>query len=135
MRIPILRRVLARIGRRGAALLWFALVDVVLAASMAAAPPDTGAYVFLARILPLWAWAIPWAAVGVLCAVQAFALDDRLAFVAASALKVGWSVLYLAGWLLGEIPHGYIGAAIWLVFAGFVQVIAGWPEPPRLRRW
>lgn len=130
------RRLRTRIGRRGSALLFFALVDLVFAASLAAAPPSTSqssAYAFLATILPLNAWAIPWAAVGGMCLVYAAQTEDRPAFIAASGLKVGWGVLYLAGWLVGEIPRGYVSAVVWLAFAGFVAVISGWPEPP-LRR-
>lgn len=130
-----IRAVRARIGRRGSALLFFALLDLVFAASMVAIPPSAASsptYAFLATLLPLWAWAIPWATVGAVCLVQAFMAEDRLAFVAASGLKVGWGALHLAGWLLGEIPRGYVAAVIWLAFAGFVAVIASWPEPRRL---
>jgi hypothetical protein len=128
------RRLQARVGRRGVALLFFALLDVVFAVSLAATPPSTsGGYEFLSTILPLWVWAIPWGVVGCMCLVQAFAVQDRVAFVAASALKAGWGVLYLAGFLAGEIPRGYVAAVIWLAFAGFVAVISGWPEPVRGR--
>jgi hypothetical protein len=127
------QRVQRRIGHRGAALLFFALVDLVFAASLAGAPLSTsssGSYAFLVALLPLWVWAVPWAVVGLVCLVSAFRDEDRAAFVAASGLKVGWGSLYLAGFLLSEIPRGYVSAVIWLAFAGFVQVIASWPEPP-----
>ncbi|MET8050539.1 hypothetical protein ABZU75_23365 [Streptosporangium sp. NPDC005286] len=117
----------SRVGRRGAALLFFALLDLVFAQGLVWAPAETrssSTYAFLSTILPLWAWAIPWAAVGLVCLVYAFAREDRPAFIAASGLKVGWAALHLAGWLVGEIPRGYLAAAIWLGFAGFVQVIA-----------
>lgn len=123
-----------RIGHRGAALLFFALVDLVYATSLAGAPAETRAapsYVFLEGILPLPVWAALWGAVGLACLVQAFMVHDRPAFVAASCLKVCWGSLYMAGWLIGEIPRGYVSAVIWLVFGGFVQVIASWPEPVR----
>lgn len=126
------RRLRTRIGRRGSALLFFALVDLVFAASLAGAPPSTsqsGGYAFLSTILPLQVWAIPWAAVGSMCLIHAPMHEDRPAFIAASGLKVGWGVLYLAGWMVGEIPRGYVSAVVWLAFAGFVAVISGWPEP------
>ncbi|WP_431897939.1 hypothetical protein [Nonomuraea sp. bgisy101] len=124
----------ARIGHRGSALLFFGLLDLVFAGSLIAPPLETrssASYAFLATILPLPVWAVAWGSVGLLCAVQAFMVADRAAFVAASWLKVGWGGIYLAGWLLGEIPRGYVAAAIWLAFAGFVAVIASWPEPLR----
>jgi hypothetical protein len=129
-----MRAARARVGRRGSALLFFALLDLVLAASLAGAPAATRSsptYAFLSLLLPLWAWALVWAAVGVVCLVQAFMLCDRIAFACASWLKVGWGVLNLTGWLLGEIPRGYVSAVIWLALASFVALIASWPEPPR----
>lgn len=129
-----LRDLRHRVGRRGSALLFFALLDVVYAGSLAWAPASvrsTPAYAWLTSYLPLWAWAALWAGVGLLCAVQAFRRADRLAFAAASLLKVLWGVLHAAGWLLDVVPRGYVSAAVWLAFAGFVQVIASWPEPRR----
>ena len=114
--------------------MFFALVDLVYAASLAGAPAETratAAFMFFEGILPLWAWTVLWAGAGVACLVQAFMVHDRAAFVAESCLKVCWGSLYLAGWLIGEIPRGYVSAVIWLGLAGFVQVIASWAEPDR----
>lgn len=132
---PLGVRIRARIGRRGASLAFFALVDLIYAYALAWAPLQTaqGSYAFLGTILPLWAWAVPWAVVGVLCAFQAVSAEDRVAFAAASALSVGWSVLHLTGWMVGAIPRGFVTAAVWAGFAAFVQVIAGWAEPVRER--
>jgi hypothetical protein len=134
-RDPLGVRIRARIGRRGASLAFFALVDLIYASALAWAPPQTaqGSYAFLGTILPLWAWAVPWALVGLLCALQTFSSEDRPAFTAASALSVGWSVLHLTGWMVGVIPRGFVTAAVWAGFAAFVQVIAGWPEVSRER--
>lgn len=126
------RRLRARVGHRGAALLFFALLDLTYAGSLAWAPASvrsSPAYAFLTGFLPLWAWTALWAGVGLLCLVQAFQRADRAAFAAASLLKVGWGVLYVAAWLLDVVPRGYVSAVIWLALAGFVQVIASWPEP------
>ncbi|MEU4224266.1 hypothetical protein AB0F17_08235 [Nonomuraea sp. NPDC026600] len=121
-----------RVGHRGTALLFFALVDLVYSASLASAPPETLAspsYVFLAQLLPIPVWAVVWLVVGLLCLMQAFMRSDRLAFACASALKVGWGLIYLVGWIVVDLPRGYVAAAIWLAFAGFVHVISRWPEP------
>lgn len=135
MRTPLwLRDLRYRIGRRGCSLLFFALVDLVYAVGLLAAPAETRAqptYMFLVAVLPLSVWAVLWGSVGALCAVQAFMLRDRLAFACASWLKVGWGSVHLFGWLIGVVPRGYVSAVIWLAFAGFVQVIATWPEPIR----
>lgn len=127
-----LLRLRDRIGRRGASLGFFALVDVVHAIAIAYAPL-TGSYPFLSTLLPLWAWALPWVVVGMLCALSAPARQDRIAFVAASALSVGWAAVHLAGWVVGEIPRGYLGGVVWGGYAAFIQVIAGWAENPRRR--
>lgn len=132
---PFTIRLRRRIGRRGASLLFFALVYFVYATALVCAPPPPGgAGAFLSTILPMGAWALPWAVSGLLCAVHAFTAEDRAGFTAASALSVGWSVLHLAGWALGEIPRGFVTAVVWLTFAAYAQVIAGWPEPARRDR-
>lgn len=119
-----------RVGRRGACLLFFALLDFVYAASLSTAPAsDT--YLFLDSLMPLSWWATIWAAVGWTCAIQAFLPSDRIAFAAASALKIVWGLAQLIGWGFDAIPRGYVAATIWLAFAAFVQVISGWPEPSR----
>lgn len=123
-----------RVGYRGLALLFFALVDIVYAISLATLPPETSlqpAFVFLARVAPLPVWAAVWALVGVVCLGGAFAERDRVAFAFASLLKVAWGCLHLAAFVVGEIPRGYVSAVVWLAFAAFVHLIAVWPEPPR----
>ncbi|MFI6883355.1 hypothetical protein [Streptosporangium canum] len=121
-----------RIGRRGASLLFLALLDVVYALSLLGAPPETRAspgIAFLMLLLPLPVWAAVWGAVGALCLVQAFLRTDRMAFAAASLLKVAWGTVYLLGWALGDVPRGYVTATIWLGFAAWVAIISGWREP------
>ena len=127
----LIARLTHRIGRRGASLLFLALLDLVYAVSLLALPAETRntpGFVFLVQLLPLGVWGAIWAGVGVLCLAQAFMRVDRSAFAAASSLKVAWGVVYLAGWAIGAIPRGYVSAAVWLAFAGFIQVIAGWRE-------
>jgi hypothetical protein len=125
----------ARVGRRGAALLFFALLDVIYGHSLTQLTPaevyDSETYRYLSSLLPMTGWAVVWVSVGIVCAVQAPRRSDRLAFAAASALKVVWGSLQLLGWMVGEIPRGWVVATIWLAFAAFVQVIAGWDESSR----
>ena len=131
-------RLLARIGRRGAALLFFALLDEVYAiALLTAARPLTAFYAWMNAIMPLAAWAACWAAVGLVCLVFAFAIRDTAAFMAAVAIKVGWGLPALFGWIHGAVPLGYLSAAIWLAFAAFVYLIAGGIPAPlhQERRW
>ncbi|MEU7741967.1 hypothetical protein [Nonomuraea sp. NPDC049158] len=131
--MPYLEELRHRVGRRGCALLFFALLDLIYAASLLSAP-TSGSYRFLADILPLAAWAGLWAAVGLLCLAQAFMRTDRAAFAAAMLIKVVWGLVQFFGWLIAGLDRGYVSAVIWLALAAFVHVIAGWPEPARQGR-
>lgn len=134
----MIRRLATRVGRRGAALLFFALLDIVYAvALLTATRPLTTFYAWMNAIMPLPVWAACWAAVGVVCLVFAFALRDTVAFMAAVAIKVGWGLPALFGWINGAVPLGYLSAVIWLAFAAFVYLIAGGIPPPlrHERRW
>ncbi len=129
----------ARIGRRGAALLFFVLLDAVYCYALLAAPrPLVPFYAWMAGIMPLGAWAACWGAVGAVCLLYAFRTYDTPAFMAAVALKVGWGMLSFFGWLSGVVERGYVSAVIWLAFAAFVYLIAGGipAAPPRpAGRW
>jgi hypothetical protein len=129
-----LRALRTRIGRRGASLLFLALLDVVYGAGLAYIQ-DLGrvaaTYRFIADVAPLEVWAAAWFLVAAICLVQAFAIRDQLAFGAAVALKVTWGGVTLLGWLLHNVPRGYVSATIWLAFAGWLFIISGWTEVPR----
>lgn len=120
------------VGKRGRMLLFFGALDLIYAVSLTAPNADTRRvpmFVWLAGIAPLWAWAIGWGGVGVVCLVQAFCRRDGIGYAAAIALKIGWGVVSLGGWLFGGVDRGYVSAAIWLGLAYAVSVLAGWPEP------
>lgn len=123
-------RAARHIGRRGAALLFLAEVDVFYAASLlwpspAAARTPTNRY--FATIMPLDAWAGLWALVGVICIVYAFRHHDRVGFVAAMGIKILWSLFALLGMVTAGVPVST--PAIWISFAGFVWLISGWRDP------
>lgn len=117
--------------RRGAALLVFASLDAVYAVRLAtAAPHDSAFYTWLDHVVRLPAAAVPWAAVGVLCAVQAWTRGcDRAAFAAAIGIKSLWAGLHAVAWVAGGAADGWSAAAVWAAFAVVVWLIAGWPEP------
>lgn len=127
-----------RVGRRGAALLFFTLLDFIYGFALYTAPrPLAPFYAWMDAIMPLKAWALCWFTVGLVCLVFAFLVRDTAAFMAAVALKVGWGLPALFGWTSGHVPLGYISAVIWLGFAAFVYLIAGGipPAPRSERRW
>lgn len=124
----------SRIGRRGAALLFFALLDFVYCLSLLTGPrPLSPLYTWMDTLVPLPVWAVCWGATGVICLVYAFRSYDSTAFAVAVALKVAWGTNAAWGWLTDAVPLGYVSAVIWLAFAAFVHLIAG-GIPPRLRR-
>lgn len=130
---PILNDWRDRIGRRGAFLLFLAMLDVLVAGSFAWPPKEvslSSGLRYVAGIAPLWVWAGAWLAAGVCCAVGAFLRVDRWSFAAAMALKVLWGSLYLLGWAFGLVERGWVQAAIWLAFAAVVLLISTWAEPP-----
>ncbi|MEV4846142.1 hypothetical protein AB0K20_23355 [Micromonospora matsumotoense] len=130
-----------RVGHRGSALLFFALVDVVYCWSMIfpASPDQQGPWLrYLAGVLPLPVWGVAWGTVGLICLRAAFQRQDAGAFAAAVGIKALWATLALAAGVAGGVDRWYVTAVVWLAFAGFVGIIASWPEPPhgwKDRQW
>ena len=121
-------------GRRGEALLFFALLDVLYAVRLLNPPTPLGSTLTWPQtLMPLWVWAVCWGGVGVLCAVGAFLEDDTAAFIGAVSLKIAWGLVALLGWLSGELDGGYVQAAIWLGAAWLVFRVAGGIPPPHRR--
>lgn len=132
---------LQRIGRRGAALLFFTLLDFVYCLSLLTVPrPLSQFYAWMDHVAPLGAWAGCWAFVGIVCLWYAFRLYDTPGFMAAVGLKTGWGMLSFVGWASGAADRGYVSGVIWLAFAAFVFLIAGGippapHRPTRRRPW
>jgi hypothetical protein len=130
----VLRALLRRIGRRGAALLMFAFIDSVYAFSLFNPLPEyrrTPTVLFLGAVAPLWLWGVLWAASAVACFVCAFLRHDRWGFASAMAMKTLWGLLFVFAAFMG-LDRAYVSAALWLAMAGWVGIISTWPEPPRI---
>lgn len=124
---------LNRIGYRGAALLFFALVCAVYCYSLADTPlPLTEAWAWADRVAPLPVWAAVWGTAGAVCAVSAFILRDGFGFFAMMLVSSFWGLLALGGFLWGGVERGYLTAAVFLGLAGFVYVIAAGLRPKTL---
>ena len=122
------------LGRRGAALLFFAILDLTFAWSLL--DPENPALIRMAplyRVIvqsaPLWVWGVAWGVVGLLCAVQAWQRRDAVAFTAVIMLKLTWGSAIMAAGILYDAPRAWVAAMIYLALAAFVGVISGWPEP------
>lgn len=134
MRLP--RYLWRHLGRRGVAMLFFGLLDLVYAFSLFNPPPPAeraSGMAFVATVAPLWAWGAMWLIVGLICLAQAWARNDQVGFAAAIMIKCVWGTLYLVGGLVGVVDRAYVSVVIWLALAGFVAVISSWPEPPSTR--
>jgi len=118
------------VGRRGAALLFLAEVDVFYAASLAwpsAATARTPTNRYYDTILPLDVWAGLWLIVGVVCMIHAFRHHDRVGFIAAIGIKTMWAFFAIIGVITAGVPVST--PAIWISFAGFVWLVSGWRDP------
>jgi hypothetical protein len=129
-----LRTVTLRVGRRGAFLLFLALLDFVYAYGLAfpgAAANTSATYRFLAAVAPLDAWALLWATVGLTYLAFAFRKKDAPGYAAAMFVKVLWAVTFPLGWLFADVERGYLSTAIWGAFAAVLGLIATWGDDAR----
>lgn len=132
-----LTRLRARVGHRGAVLLFFALLDFAYAGSIAKPPAEaarSATVAFIAHVLPLPAWATLWAVAGLVLLVGAFRRHDSLAYATAAGIKTLWGGLFLFGWLLAGLDRGWVAAIVWLAMAVMLLIVATWPEPPSVER-
>jgi len=128
----IFKALFQRIGRRGAFLLFLALLDFVNGYALLFPTPRASTnptYIFLASVLPLQGWGILWASVGAVCLVFAFRRNDAPGYAAAVFIKILWALIFLLGWVFADVERGYLSAVIWGVLALILPLIATWPEP------
>lgn len=127
-----MKNLFLKVGRRGAVLLFFALLDFVYAYGLLTPTAETlrnSTYMFIGRFGTVQLWAALWAIAGVFCLVNAFRQKDSAGFTAAIAIKILWGLLFLMGWLIGAVDRGYLATTIWLGFAALLFLILSWPEP------
>ena len=127
----VARSVASRAGRRGAFLLFLAVLDGLYGYSLLVTPSPQRAQDFL---LPWEAWAGIWLGTGAVCLSGVFARRDKAQFTAAVTLKLAWGLLYAQLWLAGAVPRAWVAALVWLAFAAAVFLVSGWPEPVRITR-
>jgi hypothetical protein len=127
-------RLLRRLGRRGAFLLFLAILDAVYGWSIYTAAVPKRQEVDL--LLPWQAWGVIWYAVGFVCLIAAWFPRDRIAYATAAALKFGWGAVSGFAWAnQPALEHnGWLSMIVWFTFGATVLIISGWPEPPRLAR-
>jgi len=125
------------LGRRGAILLSYGSVWALYGYGQLISPqPDQRGLTLALQMLPLDAWACLFIAAGLVAVVAAWVPQgvDWFGFVALVLIVLPWMTSYLASWILGDFPRGWVAAAVWAVIAVPVLVVAGWREPPRMKR-
>lgn len=117
------------IGRRGAFLLFLAILDFLFGYSILAAPSPPVAAHAIDLFLPAEAWAAAWMFVGAICLWQAFVKLDRLAFALAATIKITWGTTMLLSWMLtNSDPRGWVTAVIFVSFGILTGIVSYWPE-------
>lgn len=133
----VARRLGRALGRRGAILLSYGTVWSLYGYAQVTSPaPDQRGLALATQMLPLTAWGWMWVTAGLLAIAAAFMPQgaDWFGFVGLALIVLPWVISYLATWLLGDFPRGWVAAAVWTVIAVPVIVVAGWREPPRPKR-
>ncbi|WP_405941639.1 hypothetical protein [Streptomyces sp. NBC_00207] len=137
MRCRAVRRLKRRLGRRGTILTSYGLVWLLYGYGQLTTPqPDQRGLATALSIMPLSGWGWCWIAAGIVALVSAWAPPgrDAIAFIVLPLIVVPWMASYLAAWISGGFPRGWVAAAVWAVITVPVLVVAGWPEPPRAKK-
>jgi hypothetical protein len=131
------RRLGHRTGRRGAFLLFLAVLDLCYgyALTVMAVAPLKHAPSYL---LPVHVWGWIWIGTGAVCASGVFMARDWPQFTVAAAMQATWGLLWADLWIVQGVPGGWVSITVWLSFGLTTVLIGGWPEPaaavPSLRR-
>lgn len=133
----VARRVGRALGRRGAILLAYGTVWSLFGYGQLISPIKQQPGLTLAlQLLPLDVWGWLWICTGAFAIVAAFLPQgvDWFGFVALVLIVLPWTLSYLASWIMGDFPRGWVAAAVWGAIAVPVIVVAGWREAPRPKR-
>jgi hypothetical protein len=93
-------------------------------------PPGAKSPIRIAlQIMPLWAWGLSWLLAGLYCILAAFT-DRRVGgFTVAPFMPGVWGLAYLAGWIEGDAPRGWLSVGIFWALAGSICFVAGLIDP------
>ena len=133
----VARRLGRALGRRGAILLSYGTVWSLYGYAQITSPqPDQRGLTPALELAPLAVWGWLWALTGLTAIVSAWLPQglDWLGFLALPAMVLPWTGSYLLAWLMGDFPRGWVAALVWAAIAVPVLVVAGWREPPRVKR-
>lgn len=121
--------IINQIGRRGAFLLFLALLDISYGYSLFVTEAPQRIFDL---VIPWQAWGVIWMSVGFVCLTGVAMIRDRWQFAIAAVLYSAWGAVNLDLWLIQGVPRGWLSVAIWWSFAATVLLVSGWPDPPVL---
>lgn len=118
-------------GRRGAFLLLFAAVHVLVGLSytVAATPNTERTHALLVAVgIPLQALGAVWYVSALVALVAAFVHPpgrDGFGFQALMALESFGALVYATAWVLGDSPRGWVGAVLFGALSAATYVVSG----------
>ncbi|MFG3660226.1 hypothetical protein [Streptomyces sp. NPDC047706] len=133
----VVRRLGQALGRRGAILLSYGTVWALYGYAQITTPqPDQRGLRPALEFMPLTVWGWLWVLTGLVAVVCAWMPQglDWPAFLALPFMVLPWMGSYLMAWATGDFPRGWVAAIVWAAIAVPVLVVAGWREPPRVKR-
>ena len=137
--MAVLRRLGLHVGRRGVFLILFGAVYLLIGYSylgVHVTPAVRHALRLALNLAPLTVYAWLWLGSGTVLVLSGLVSPGRkpVGFTVAVVMPVLWAVVYSAAWIAGDIPRGWVQAAIFAALAAAVAVVAGMPEPRDLLR-
>lgn len=133
----ILRRLDARLGRRGSYLAVAGSAWTLYGLGIILDPRvgTVKGVSILRHLLPIEAWGAFWMLCGLTAVAFAFTRDrDRFGFFAAVLPAAVWSGAYAAALMTGDFPKAWTSMATWALAAIRLIIVSGWVEPARRPR-
>lgn len=123
-----------RLGRRGTALLLFAVIFTIYGIALAGADPSRPGLGKVADVIPMKALAICWLVTGVVGAICAVLRKTGIGFGTLMFMPLAWTASYgftYFSWLITGAGYqlAWAGILVWGLIVGLLALIAGWPEP------
>lgn len=125
------RRVLSRVGRRGAYLIVFGLVFILLAAEPFESTP---AFAYAEALMPLAWWRATFGVCGIIAVAAGSLLPPpkAIGFAALQFAALSWGGSILAAVLDPTVTDAGRGGLLWLLVAASTQIVSRLVEPSDL---
>jgi hypothetical protein len=132
----MVQKISFKIGRRGAVLILYAFLYVLLGygyvgtdTSQVAPALKVATNLTAGSLAP---WGVVWILVALIGFVTAFWPPERdnWGFSTMAGMAYLWGGFFIVSWVFyGEEPRGWVSGIIFMTFGAALSLIAGWPEP------